>query len=188
MIPVRLGFWARLKAWLDSLFGARRPALPAPRRPWQDQLAQLPSPLQRALETLPRDLPDSVSDLVGDALEDFGHLQELTTGQALESAPIDEVLLLAEAEHAVAELLQRAKTVAIVVSLASRRLDDAPAQSASVEALGALKTECQEIHDITSAAIQYAATLSDEDGSSLKLRADDLHLLVAAHKELEAEL
>lgn len=140
------------------------------------------------LDALPPRLHGKLADILNDAIEDFVHLKELVASQSLGAAAIDESTLLLEAGAALQDIVERGRAVATLTGLAERRSDDGRAQDASAIALESIRKEGEVLHEATSAAILYAASLSDDDASTLSLQAEELHLLVAAHTELDDAL
>jgi hypothetical protein len=183
------GLWARLRGFFSRLFlGKQQPLLPRARRSWDEHRALLSKSTLDDLDALPAELTPEVAEILRDAVEDFVHLRELVDSGGLQATSVDGPVLLVEAEAALQDVVERSLPVATLTSLAERRKDDANAESAGVLALESIRKEAQVLHEATSAAILYAASLSEDDASALSEHADKLHLLVEAHKELDQDL
>lgn len=146
----------------------------------------LPAAVTDAVAALPPALGPDLRARVDAAVEDFRQLNEVLSERSLARAPgVDAAAMLAEAERLLLALLQQAPQVARVQALADRREDDAPARAAAQAAFVALGQRSDALHQAASAAIQLAAALAAGDAAGLQEHTQNLHLLRAAHQELD---
>lgn len=174
-MPAAITWWRRLVAWLFPR-RARRRSLPdrATRsRAWQDQLASLPADLRVDLAALDLD-SDAVRAAVTAAVADYVDLRDVILGPGASAAPVDDVVLIADAEATLRAIVARAPAVSSVVGVARQRSGDRPGRAAAGDALLHLRDDARALHDTASAALEWSATRSTATADRLRAAGDRL--------------
>ena len=168
----RSAWWRRLLAWLFPRRARRRRTLPDRATPaWQDQLASLPADLRVDLAALALD-SDAVRATVTAAVADYVHLRDVLL--AADAAPIDDVVLISDAEVTLRAIVARAPSIATVVAVARQRTGERPGRAAAGDALLDLRDDARALHDTASAALEWSASRTAATAARLRTTGDRL--------------
>ena len=147
--------WARVVVLLIKIS-------PPKELPASFSTADLPVDLQALYARVKRS-SGLVADTVDGAIADFQHLREVVMGPGATADAVDDVTLLADAEEALREMLRMAPELQTLVELAGQRRSDRKGREATGEAMLAFRDRGRALHDLASAALQWASSRSAED-------------------------
>jgi hypothetical protein len=129
--------------------------------------AELPEELREIVRSL-EGHEGVVVDTVARALQAFAHLQEVMMGPGAGVDAVDDATLLGEAQELLSAIIVRAPGVKTLLQVAKDRPDDKAGRSAAGDAILALRDEGRVLHDLASAALQWAASRSEKDRKQLQ--------------------
>lgn len=165
-----MNWWKQIFTKIMALLG-RRPA----------QLGPNPvSPAHRLqdLSDIPEDLRDIVQSLQGEkgvvvdtvsrALQDYRHLKTVMMGPGATTDAVDDVTLIAEAQELLRAIVVRAPQVKTLSEIATKRTDDKAGRSAAGDAILVLRDQGRALHELASAALQWASSGSVSDRKQLE--------------------
>jgi hypothetical protein len=166
-----VNWWKQIFAKILQLLG-RQPAQLPPGR-------ATPAGLEHdAADDLPEDLRAIVADMKGhkgvvvdtvvQALQDFRHLRQVMMGPGASSDAVDDVTLIAEAQHLLRVILLRAPEVKTLLAIATTRTDDKAGRGSAGDAILVLRDQGRLLHDLASAALQWASSRSEADREQLQ--------------------
>ena len=159
-----------------GLFGRRPPQLPAGpgNAPSIDEhAAALPEDLQVSLRSLGNE-KGVVIDTVALAVRDYEHLREVMMGPGASTDAVDDVTMIAEAQTLLRTMIQRAPDVKTLLEIAGKRDNDRQGRASAGDAALVLRDQGRSLHEVSSAALQWASSRSDEDMQQLQERAATL--------------
>ena len=165
----RVNRWKQIFVEILRLLG-RRPAQLPPARGvapvFDESAADLPDDLQEILRKLSSH-KGVVVDTVAHAIRDYAHLRDVMMGPGASADAVDDVTMLAEAQALLRTMIVRAPDVKTLLEIASKRSDDLPGRSSAGEAILMLRDQGRSLHELASAAMQWASSRSEEDGRRL---------------------
>ncbi len=129
--------------------------------------ADLPEELQEIVRGLAGH-KGVVVDTVARALQDFAHLQEVMMGPGARGDAVDDVTLIGEAQELLHAIIVRAPEVKTLLQVAKDRPDDKPGRSAAGAAILEVRDQGRVLHELASAALQWASSRSEEDRKQLQ--------------------
>lgn len=129
--------------------------------------SDLPEDLQEILRSLEGER-GVVVDTVAHALEDFVHLRQVMMGPGASTDAVDDVTLIAEAQELLTAIVHRAPEVKTLLEIATKRTDDKAGRSSAGDAILVLRDQGRVLHELASAALQWASSRSEEDRMKLQ--------------------
>lgn len=160
-----MNWWKRVFAEIMRLFGRQPGQLPPAKGValvFDESAADLPDDLQAILQKLVNQR-GVVVDTVAHAIRDYTHLREVMMGPGASADAVDDVTMIAEAQAHLRAIIVRAPEVKKLLEIASKRSDDRPGRSSAGHAILVLRDQGQDLHDLTSAALQWASSRSEDD-------------------------
>ena len=167
-----VNWWRQIYTEILRLFGRRPAQLPPAKSPSPSakvslDASELPEELQDILKSLDGER-GVVADTVARALEDFLHLREVMMGPGASTDAVDDVTLIAEAQELLRAIILRAPEVKTLSEIATKRADDKAGRSSAGDAILALRDQGRVLHELASAALQWASSRSEEDRGKLQ--------------------
>ncbi len=165
-----VGWWLRLWLRLLALLRGARPVK-------ELRAARDDTPLPDDLHELYLQLAGKkglVADTMERAVEDYRHLRAVIMGPGAGIDAVDDVTMLAEAEEALREMLQRAPHLQSLVELAAGRERDRKGREATGEAMLAFGDRGRALHDLSSSALRWASSQSADDLARMQECVDHL--------------
>jgi hypothetical protein len=138
----------------------------------------LPEDLQADLRKLAHH-KGVVVDTLALAIRDYGHLREVMMGPGASVDAVDDVTMIAEAQTLLRVMITRAPDVKTLLDIAGKRSNDREGRASAGDAALALRDQGRRLHELSSAALQWAASRSDEDMRQLQERARRLAASIA---------
>ncbi len=165
-----MNWWKQIYTEILRLFGRRPAQLPPASSTTADlsrHAAELPEELQEILRSLAGER-GVVVDTVSRALEDFVHLRQVMMGPGAGADAVDDVMLVAEAQELLTAIVVRAPEVKTLLEIATKRADDKAGRSSAGDAILVLRDQGRVLHELASAALQWASSRSEEDHRKLQ--------------------
>lgn len=134
---------------------------------WSQHASDLPEDVQEILRELEGER-GVVVDTVTRALEDFVHLREVMMGPGASTDAVDDMTLIAEAQQVLTAIVLRAPEVKALAAIATKRADDKAGRSSAGDAILLLRDQGRVLHELASAALQWASSRSEEDRKKLE--------------------
>lgn len=132
--------------------------------------AELPEDLQADLRKLAED-KGVVVDTLALAVRDYSHLREVMMGPGASVDAVDDVTLIAEAQTLLRVMITRAPDVKALLDIAGKRSNDREGRASAGDAALVLRDQGRSLHELSSAALQWASSRSEEDMQQLQERA-----------------
>lgn len=165
-----MNWWKEIYSKILRVLGRRPAQLPPASATVVDISAHssdLPEELQQILRSL-EGHNGVVTDTVARALKDFAHLQEVMMGPGARVDAVDDVTLVGEAQELLTAIIVRAPEVKTLLEVAKGRPDDKAGRSAAGDAILVLRDQGRVLHNLASAALQWASSRSEEDRKQLQ--------------------
>ncbi len=113
-------------------------------------------------------------DTVATAIGDWADLHDVVTGPGASTDAVADVNLLSEANECLRAIIVRAPEVKALSEIAGKRGKDRAGREAAGDAILNLRDQGQVLHALTSAALRWASSGSDEDRQRMKDAAREL--------------
>lgn len=147
--------------------------------------------MDEGVASLPEDLRETVRrlahqkgvviDTVTLAIRDYAHLRDVMMGPGASADAVDDVTMIAEAQALLRAMIVRAPDIKTLLEIADQRSNDRQGRASAGDAALVLRDQGRSLHEVSSAALQWASSRSEEDMRRLQERAQRL----AAHITLE---
>lgn len=164
-----MNWWKQIFTKILVLLGQRPAQLATStdaRAEYSRYASDLPEDLRAILESLKGE-KGVVPDTVARALQDYSHLKTVMMGPGASTDAVDDVTLIAEAQELLRAILVRAPEVQVLSDIATKRSDDKPGRSAAGDAILVIRDQGRMLHDLASAAVQWASSRSESDREQL---------------------
>jgi hypothetical protein len=176
-----VSFWKQVLTTIMRLFGRRPAQLPAgPEGPASidEGAAELPEDMQAGLRKLAGH-QGVVVDTVAHALRDYAHLREVMMGPGASVDAVDDVTMIAEAQSLLRAMISRAPDVKTLLDIAGKRENDREGRASAGNAALVLRDQGRSLHEVSSAALQWASSRSEADMQKLQERARGMTASIA---------